>query len=163
MWSYRQNVNLLVAGGNLPSAGNTGSGIYSGRFGVLAFEFSNMPLTSLVMAEVPRNPGTFDSSRAAREEENANVYPVEVEDSEETQKAVLPGLDLWKEKLNDYTTRFLNVSNATEFRDRICVNNDNSVCCEYDIAVSLTNITDGSVSQIQTHPRTRQLIKSNFS
>lgn len=34
-WAYKNNVNLLAAGRNLPSVGSTGSGIYHGRFGPL--------------------------------------------------------------------------------------------------------------------------------
>lgn len=149
MWAYRQNVNLLVAGGNLPSEGSTGSGIYSGKLGLLGFEFSNIPLTRLVIAPIPRNPGTFDTDAATREapaaeedEEDYGTYDVE------TKASVLPGLNLLMERLNDYNVQFLNVSNATDFKGRLCINNDNSVCCEYDIAVSLSD-PEGSVSQIK--------------
>lgn len=153
MWAYRQNVNLLVAGGNLPSEGSTGSGIYSGRLGLLAFEFSNMPLTRLVIAEIPRNPGTFDTDSAIRaapapedEEEDYGTY--DVVELAETKASVLPGLNLTMERLNNYNVQFLNVSNSTEFKGRLCLNSDNNVCCEYDIAVSLTD-PEGSVSQIK--------------
>lgn len=144
MWSHRHNVNLLVAGANLPSAAITGSGIYSGELGNLAFEFSNTPLTRLLVDDIPRNPGTFDSYEAAAEKRELAVNVKSVDSH------ILPGLALWREHLNNFNTRFLNISAASEFKDRICISNDNNVCCDYDIAVTLSKFPAGSVCSMNS-------------
>lgn len=143
MWSHRHNVNLIVAGANLPREGVTGTGIYSGTLGHLGFEFSNQPTNRLVAANVTGIPRTFDLDLETRE--NQDVYG---NDAIPRTLPVLPGLEIRREQLNNFNTRFLNItSNATShFRDRICINNDNRVCCEYDISVTLLNVTSGWVS-----------------
>lgn len=150
MWSHRHNVNLIVAGANLPREGVTGTGIHSGRLGNLGYEFSNQPTNRLVAANVTRIPRTFNLDVATRE--NQGVYG---NVATPRNLPVLPGLEIRREQLNNFNTRFLNISfNATShFRDRICINNDNTVCCEYDISVTLLNVTSGSVSWIwnETH------------
>lgn len=153
MWSHRNNVNLLAAGANNPRNGNTGSGIYSGRMGPLVFEFSNSPITRLITAQVARNPRTSDEETPL---EPAALEPVGqdsnldlgVETAEETaeERNVLPGLDLWRQRLNSFNTRFLNFTRANATRDMICINNNNRMCCEYDIAVTLLPFVNNTVS-----------------
>lgn len=148
MWSHRHNVNLLAAGGNLPSAGSTGSGIYSGSLGALAYEFSNTPLTRLVVADLPITPGQLNRNLAAQQQEKAVSTLME---SNAENKNILPGLEIWKEQMNDFRVEFFNWSAGREFKGRICIYNINNVCCDYDIAVQ-TTIVDTSVSQMKSMP-----------
>lgn len=140
MWSQRHNVTLLVAGGNLPSEGLTGSGIYSGELGALASRLSDTPLTEILFAEVPKIPGGAYVSP-----NQAQVFNLK-KVTNPSPKNILPGLKIWKESLNNFVTRFLNVSEVnTTFKDRICINKDSDLCCDYDIAITVLPV-DSSVS-----------------
>lgn len=154
MWSHRHNVNLLAAGANNPANGNTGSGIFSGRMGPLVYQFTNQPITRLITADVARNPRALDEETSP---ESALLEPVgqdsnldlKMETAEE--RNVLPGLDLWRQPLNPFNTRFLNFTQANATRDMICINNNNRMCCEYDIAVTLLPIINNTVSQMKSN------------
>lgn len=58
-WAWTNNVNLLAAGGSLPSRGISGSGIYAGQRGALVRHMvgnSTEGERQLLMARVPRTP-----------------------------------------------------------------------------------------------------------
>ena len=48
-WAYANNVNLLAAGANNPSVGNTGSGIYAGNQGAVTALMSSKNQTLVLM------------------------------------------------------------------------------------------------------------------
>lgn len=147
MWSHRQNVNLLVAGANLPSKGHTGSAIYAGQSGSLSYEFINTPKTRLLSANVLKTPRTYNVNIAAYQAQNVDTKPV----PNLSNATVLPGLLLRKEPLESFKVEFLNFTQGAakeELKGKICVNNINSVCCEYDVSVERVQAANASVSRI---------------
>lgn len=53
-WAYANDVNLLSAGGSLPSNRNTGSGIFAGKYGALTSIISETPTRKMIVAKVPK-------------------------------------------------------------------------------------------------------------
>lgn len=145
MWSHRHNVNLLAAGCNRPKHGYSGSGIFSGKAGALNSVISDKPLTKLVFADVPNIPFQSFSNAVLRQVQNDDIEPpITVEHT-------LTDLLILNEDLKNFTVRFLNFTrkeDKEEFKGKICVENDNSVCCEYDIRTKAMEVSS-SVSQMK--------------
>lgn len=56
-WAFAQNVNLLAAGANRPSFGNTGTGIYAGRQGRLNAVMTEFAQSKLLVSRIKKVPG----------------------------------------------------------------------------------------------------------
>lgn len=125
--------------------GISGSGIYSGKLGALIVEMTGTPTTRILISDLPRSPGTFDADTLNQQPQEQN-FNAKIDDSS---SRILPGLNIWREQMDNFNTRFLNFTQAAQQKDRICINNDNSVCCEYDIAVTDTGVTDNSVRLVR--------------
>lgn len=56
-WAYANNVNLLMANGNDPMGGYTGSGIFSGQVGAVDMTISSKPTNTILASVLPNIPG----------------------------------------------------------------------------------------------------------
>ncbi|XP_008552126.1 vanin-like protein 2 [Microplitis demolitor] len=53
-WSYVNDVNFLGSGYNAPATGNTGTGIYAGKYGHLARIWNEKAANALIVAKIPK-------------------------------------------------------------------------------------------------------------
>lgn len=121
MWSYAHNVNLLAAGGSIPSEGYSGSGIYSGRNGALNAIMSDVSVTKLIVANVPKTPDTvyndLSTFKTAKKWNFISSNPSTILD-----KDVIPDAQI--APLNFTQNRFQ--------KGELC---HNDFCCQYDMEV----------------------------
>lgn len=127
-FAYAHQVNLLAAGASKTVPGgsdvlNTGSGIYSGRFGALkAFTAINSPTTKILIAEVPKKPADHPANMTMPEESDNSV--------------LLPGPKLLKADLTEYNVKFLDFDTNSTQAGHLC---QGSLCCDYNIRASTNN------------------------
>lgn len=125
--AYARDINLLAAGASVPKTGTTGSGIYSGKMGAIKAILADSPMTRVLVADIPKVPGTTVPATAAARSARA----------EETQTVVSDALQLGKEILTDYEIKPLDfAANATQ-EGRICKGKD--FCCNYNIHANISN------------------------
>lgn len=113
-------MNLLAAGISIPAIGYSGSGIYNGRNGALNSIMSDVPLTKLLVAQVPKNPSI--SSK-----QNQLVKPRLFTATSN------PMMILTSEELPNLKMHILKFSESFVQKGVEC---HNKVCCHYDIEVS---------------------------
>jgi len=134
-WASANNVNLLAAGLNMPSNGNTGSGIYSGRFGPLRTLITETPTVSTLTAQVPIEPGL--ATIVVNQPSNSEA------DTESTRQAAANDLRLSRENLNEYNVAHLNFAQNTTQNGTLC---HGEFCCTYYIEVEARPATQNVVS-----------------
>lgn len=124
--AYAKDINLLAAGASVPKIGSTGSGIYSGKMGAIKAIFADIPMTRVLVADIPKVPGdTLPATAAARS--------IKAEEAQ----TVSDALQLGKEILTDYKIKALDfAANATQ-EGRVCTDND--FCCNYKIHANISN------------------------
>lgn len=124
------NVNFLAAGANLPILGTTGSGIYSGKLGSLTSVMTGENTTKLLVHEVPKIPGD----------------PIELS-SPIYSGSDFDDLTLYQDEFDGYAFMPVNASNPSNVQSfELCsIFKEEQFCCNFDIATSVKNMTDGSV------------------
>lgn len=132
MWAYAHNVNLLAAGGSIPFEGYSGSGIYSGRNGALNAIMTDIPVTKLIVAKVPKSPDTqFDGLKTFKTSKTWNFLSSN------------PSVIMGKENIPDIQLSMLNFTQNHLQKGQIC---HNDFCCQYDIEVFAHTLPPNSVS-----------------
>lgn len=121
-WAYAHNVNLLAAGISTPEDGYSGSGIYSGHSGALSAVISDTPLTKLLVAYVPKVPGTILPKTISAKDKSPKHHGV----------ASNPAMIFSKENLPDLDFLMLNFTQSNRQEGKIC---KNDFCCHYAIEV----------------------------
>lgn len=134
-WSFRYNVNLLAAGGNTPSIGSTGSGIYNGKNGQLVGGMNFEDTTKLYVARVPKIHGYEGSIHLGH---SAMIGNSELKNVSQ--------LKLLRDYLNHYNSKLLDF-NKNILSEEICYYD---MCCTAKI-----NWTHKSVLQTQDFYRYR--------
>uniref|UniRef100_A0A336LT70 CSON000083 protein n=1 Tax=Culicoides sonorensis TaxID=179676 RepID=A0A336LT70_CULSO len=136
-WAYKNNVNLLAAGANLPSIGSTGSGIYHGRFGPLTAVMNPDNQTKILVAEVPKFIGNVSAS-----------LPVAVPIVPNTPSAML-NLYLKRDQIDKYVSELIVIpeefsgnSTSLYFDADVC---DGDFCCDFDFNVTVLPTNPGSL------------------
>lgn len=61
-WAYGLDVVLLASGYNKPQVGSSGSGIYQGRSGALAYYMADMEGSKLIVSPVPKKLSSGEKS-----------------------------------------------------------------------------------------------------
>lgn len=117
-WAATHNVNLLAANVNHPSAGASGSGIYSGRTGALDMFVSGSEKTKILKAQVP-----CSINAATKLIENV---PLSLAQSK---------LKIRHEDLSKYAIEFLNFAVKPLQKGRLCHGN---ICCNYTVVATMT-------------------------
>lgn len=77
MWAFKNRVNFLSAGAGNPSAGSTGSGIISGKYGPLKTIMAPTPQRKLLVAEVLKSQYWDDEEVAYEVPRNLHPYSTE--------------------------------------------------------------------------------------
>lgn len=121
-WAYAHNVNLLAAGISAPEDGYSGSGIYSGHSGALNAVISDIPLTKLLVAYVPKVPGTVLPKTIASKDKSTKHHGV----------ASNPAMILSKENLPDLDFLMLNFTQSNRHEGKIC---KNDFCCHVKMPI----------------------------
>lgn len=132
-WAYAHNVNLLAAGISTPEDGYSGSGIYSGHSGALSAVISDTPLTKLLVAFVPKVPGTILPKTISSKDKSSKHHGV----------ASNPAMIFSKENLPDLDFLMLNFTQSTRREGKIC---KNDFCCHYAIEVFAHKLPANAVS-----------------
>lgn len=132
-WAYAHNVNLLAAGISIPEDGYSGSGIYSGHNGALNVVISDSPLTKLLVAYVPKVPGTILPKTISAKDKSPKHHGV----------ASNPAMIFGEENLPDLDFLMLNFSNSNRHEGKIC---KNDFCCHYAIEVFTHKLPANAVS-----------------
>lgn len=132
-WAFAHNVNLLAAGGSLPNKGYSGSGIYSGHHGALTSLISDVPVTRLLVANVPKIPETVL---------NKNLHYLESPKSNDYIKSN-PTMFTAADYLPNIQLTMLDFNNNRTQSGAVCHNN---FCCNYDIEVFVHKLPPNSVS-----------------
>lgn len=136
MWSFAHNVNLLAAGGSIPFEGYSGSGIFSGRHGALNAIMSDVPVTKLLVAQVPKTPET--------EFNNLTTFKT-------TKKwkfiSSSPSTILEKENIPDIQLAMLNFTQNRAQKGQLC---HNDFCCQYDVEVFIHRLPPQAVRLLAT-------------
>lgn len=130
-WSYAHNVNLLAAGISSPDLGYSGSGIYSGHNGALNAVISDTPLTKLLVAYVPKVPGT-NLPKTISPKNKTTKHPESN-----------PAMIFSKENLPDLDFHMLNFTQSNRHEGKIC---KNDFCCHYAIEVFTHKLPSNAVS-----------------
>lgn len=120
-WASTHNVNLLAANINNPSAGASGSGIYSGHNGALDVFVSGSEETRILKAKVPCD--IRDSIRSITKT-TTNYISSPVAQSK---------LKVRQENLSNYAIKFLDFAKRSVENGRLCHGN---VCCLYTVEAS---------------------------
>lgn len=115
-WAYAHNVNLLAAGYSDPGDGYSGSGIYSGHNGALNAVISDTPLTKLLVAYVPKVPGTILPRVISSKDKSTKHHGV----------ASNPAMIFSEENLPDLDFLMLNFTASNRQEGKIC---KNDFCC----------------------------------
>lgn len=121
-WSYGENVNLLAAGYNNPSAGSAGSGIYLGTDGIANATMTVYRESRLLVHKVPK-----------KHLHNITTFPEKDDLEQRTDKCytldfageIVNNVYIKKDNLVPYTTALLNESS---FNQTLC---HNGFCCEF--------------------------------
>lgn len=136
-WAATHNVNLLAANVNHPSAGASGSGIYSGRTGALDMYVSGSEKTKILKAQVP-----CSITAAAKLTEN---IPLSLAQSK---------LKIRHEDLSKYAIKFLNFAVESLQKGRLCHGN---FCCNYTVMGAITSKNE-SVRQTSAFTASPQML-----
>lgn len=133
-WAHSNDVNFLGSGANNPSVGSGGSGIYSGKSGALISTMTGDKTTRLLVHEVPKIPGAtvirtspaysgsnFDNFKLKRDQLDVYSYH-EIELPESTNASVHNSFQL---------------CHVSE--------NDEELCCDFEIDVALQSVQENSV------------------
>lgn len=132
MWSFAHNVNLLAAGGSIPFEGYSGSGIFSGHHGALNAVMSNVSVTKLLVAQVPKSPDTpFTNLTTFKPAKKWNFLSSN------------PSTILEKETIQYMQVTMLNFTQSRTQTGEVC---HNDFCCQYDVEVFLHRLHANSVS-----------------
>ncbi|XP_017035953.1 vanin-like protein 1 [Drosophila kikkawai] len=122
-WAYSNDVNLLAAGASRPSVGNSGSGIYHGRSGVLTSVMNQgSGERAIYVAQVPKYTRSRSVQKRAKREATAP-----------RQAATSSSYFMKRDYLENYETEPL------EFDERVIGNVNRTLCqgnfcCHFDIA-----------------------------
>lgn len=126
-WSERFNVNLLAAGVSKPSIGNTGSGIYNGRYGPLISHMMTTSITHLFTVEINKStallrPNTIKNKiyRSVKKVKRSEMLP----------------LLLQRENLVNYSYYFLDFNNNKTINTTVCSNE--GFCCDFYTKISIS-------------------------
>lgn len=118
-WSYSEDVNLLVAGYNTPTAGNTGSGIYLGRRGIGKAIMSNTIREEILIFEVPKKKSRFHKDL---QESGKKQFDSTMADGDT--------VFLLHDNINAFETFSLEERNVTK---TVC---QNGFCCDFTVEVT---------------------------
>lgn len=129
-WAYANKVNLLAAGTSTRTT--TGSGIYSGRQGVLKAIMAVAPTTRVLLAEVPKRP--YITSYTSF-------------DQEVTQQQSRSSQNIWQEKLDQYYLERLDLDKNPHQSGKIC---HEGTCCGYNVTASIRDEHSGSVGHLKS-------------
>lgn len=136
MWSFAHNVNLLAAGGSIPFEGYSGSGIFSGRHGALNAIISDVPVTKLLVARVPKTPDTeYNNLTTFKPSKKWNFITSN------------PTIILEKETIPYIQVAMLNFTQSRTQTGEVC---HNDFCCQYDAEVFIHSLPANAVSEIRS-------------
>lgn len=131
--AFAKNVNLLAAGASNPKLKQTGSGLYSGRFGALKAIIVDTAVTKVLVAKLPKVPGT-----------PIPVTPAPASSTPKAEAVVVPEtIEVDRQDLNGYEIKWLDFpGNATQ-SGRTC---HGKVCCSYSVNVTVPRNEPSGVS-----------------
>ncbi|XP_043500326.1 vanin-like protein 1 [Polistes fuscatus] len=126
-WAFAENVNLLAAGYNDPSAGNSGSGIYHGSSHTNKVKLSHKRTTELIIDVVPKKVNILKNQETKDAKQHVHVHD-ELRRKRETTN--VNNLKLLRDNITLFKTEVLNsnVSSKT-----ICHHDH---CCDFTVKVN---------------------------
>ncbi|KAI4504061.1 hypothetical protein M0802_000532 [Mischocyttarus mexicanus] len=106
-WAYGEDVNLLAAGYNDPSKGNSGSGIYYGRNGVGKIMMSREKTSKLIIDVVPKKVPKKKSKNQEIKDSKTHVH-IHDELRRKREVTSVNNLKLLRDNITLYKTEILN-------------------------------------------------------
>lgn len=123
MWSFKNQVNFLSAGAGNPSAGSTGSGIFSGKYGPLKTLMSPTPQRTMLVAKVLKSQFWGDQNEDFVLPANTRSYTTED----------MAHLFLKRDNLELYTTIPMLPGSDGVVVETVCYE---QTCCHFNIQVT---------------------------
>lgn len=126
-WAYKHNVNLLAAGANNPNGGNTGSGIYSGKQGVIKAVMLGTSESRILISEISKTPG-----------ETANIQALLHNNS-------TPTVALRRDQLDPYKYVVIDSTDESEQIYDVC-HEERNMCCHFALKLApSTEVVENTV------------------
>ncbi|XP_054282689.1 vanin-like protein 1 [Macrosteles quadrilineatus] len=149
-WSYSQDVVLLASGYNDPSVGSSGTGIYLGRRGPVAYNMSEARQTFMLQADVPKKLrsglGTEEGKELLSEililddemEETKSTFQDTPENTNKIKLKLEKALKMYTNKSIIPPESPIHIIDGRSFYVDFTVNENicqNSLCCVFDLAI----------------------------